>query len=195
METNFISAGGRLWLYAGPPDTSVHNSFGAYADRGEYFMNTLTQILYFCTVGGVTQTWTQVTYMSQVQSLISAIPAQIQSDYGQTNNTALDYIKNKPSAPSSSTVSRALNTIFQISANRNAWASYSIDITTSLSLVAGASGSVIFETASNSAFTLNVESIASSSNGNTGALAVGLNLTQLSTANLHDLLQLDIMLD
>lgn len=97
MLTNFVGGATRLWLFSTDPDSSVHNSFLAYADTGEIFMNTSNQILFFCVQGGMSQTWTQLCYLSQVQALIDAIP---QSDWNQTLNTAKDYIKNKPIIPS-----------------------------------------------------------------------------------------------
>ncbi len=158
METNFLNAGGRLWIYAGVPDASVHNSAGTYANIGEYFLNSLTNVLYFCIDGGVSQVWTQLMYLSQMQTMM-------------------------PKRAFSNPV-RTLNTAYQISATRDCQASYSIDITTSLSLLAGTSGTVFFETAENVAFTTNVKTIASFTNANTGALAVGLNLNQTETADM-----------
>lgn len=93
METNFISAN-RLWIYAGPPDTSVHNSFDVYADIGEYFFNSLNNNIYLCIVGGLNQTWIQIAYYPQVTAAIGNI---LQADWTQATISAQDYIKNKPS--------------------------------------------------------------------------------------------------
>ena len=44
-----------------------------------------------------------------ITSAIADVPAQIQSDWNQTNTSAKDYIKNKPSIPSSVTIDSELS--------------------------------------------------------------------------------------
>lgn len=90
--------------------------------------------------------------------------------------------------PVPSTVVRSLNSAFQISTNRAALASYSVDIASTISLTSGESGSVIFEQADDAAFTQNVQTIQASKNQNTGTLTIGLNLTQTVTATVTGLL-------
>lgn len=92
METNFISSS-RLWLYAGAPDATVHNSSDVYADFGEYFFNTSGNTLYICYQGGVSQLWEQITFSAQLSAAISAIQ---QANWAQGTISAQDYIKNKP---------------------------------------------------------------------------------------------------
>jgi len=63
METTF-AASVRLWFFAGNPDTSVHNEFNIFADVGDRFYNTSTNIIFICTQGGESQVWQQVAYQS-----------------------------------------------------------------------------------------------------------------------------------
>lgn len=83
--------------------------------------------------------------------------------------------------------SRAVNTAFQISTTQDAAVSYSVDITTSVSLSGGASGTVFLEYADNSGFTTNVKSVSQYTNANTGTLVIGLTLNQIGTAALSGL--------
>lgn len=80
--------------------------------------------------------------------------------------------------------SRTLGTAFQISTTRNARVSYAVQIAATLSLTSGQSGSVVLEYADDSGITTNVVTVQSSTNANTGALAIGLNLVQTITATL-----------
>lgn len=77
---------------------------------------------------------------------------------------------------------RSLNSAFQISTTQDALVSYSVDISASLSLSGGQTGTVTLQYADDSAFTTNVKTVQSSVNGNTGTLTIGLGLTQLGTA-------------
>lgn len=84
--------------------------------------------------------------------------------------------------------SRSLNSAFQISVSQDCEVVYSVDISCTLSLTSGASGTVILETATNSGFTTGVHTIAQATNSNTGTLAIGLNLTQIGTAVLKGII-------
>ena len=76
------------------PDDSVHNSLDYTCDNGDYFENTDTSRLFFCSYGGGNpQVWNKIAYTSD----IAAIP---QADWSQSNVSSSDYIKNKPSIPS-----------------------------------------------------------------------------------------------
>lgn len=77
---------------------------------------------------------------------------------------------------------RTLNSAFQISSTRDALVSYAVDISATLTLTGGATGTVILEIATDSGFTTGVQTVNSSANGNTGALTIGLSLTQVATA-------------
>lgn len=89
-----------------------------------------------------------------------------------------------PALWSYTTPTRSLNSAFQISTARNSRVSYAVSIAATLSLVTGQSGTVVLEYADDSGFTTNVKTVQSSINSNTGALAIGLNLTQTVTSNL-----------
>lgn len=111
--------------------------------------------------------------------------AQIQSDWTQSNTSSLDYIKNKPASRSQSSATRSLNSGFQASATRDSLVNYSVDVSCTLSLTSGQSGTVFLEIASDSGFTMNVQELGRFTNSSTGTLAIGLNLVQVMTGNLQ----------
>lgn len=84
--------------------------------------------------------------------------------------------------------SRSINTSFQISTTQDVQVNYSVDITTSVSLSGGASGTVFLEYADNTGFTTNVKSVSQYTNANTGTLVIGLTLNQVGTAALSGLI-------
>lgn len=88
------------------------------------------------------------------------------------------------SALTFATSTRSLNTAFQVSATKAAMVTYTVDIGATLSLTSGETGTVTLQYADDSGFTTNVKTVQSSANGNTGTLAIGLGLTQTSTASL-----------
>lgn len=77
---------------------------------------------------------------------------------------------------------RSLNSAFQISTSSGVNVVYSIDISATLSLSGGQSGSVVLEIASDSGFTSNVQTLSQFTNSNSGTLTIGLNITQTNTA-------------
>lgn len=117
---------------------------------------------------------------SFVDSRVAA--ASTQSDWTATSTSSQSYIKHKP-ALSFATSTRSLNTAFQISAGSAVFVSYSVDVASTLTLITGQTGTVILEYADDSGFTTNVVTAQSAVNGNTGTLAIGLNLTQTGTAS------------
>jgi hypothetical protein len=80
---------------------------------------------------------------------------------------------------------RSLNVCFQPSSTRDVDATYSVDISTSLSLSGGAVGTVYLRTYTNSGCTAGTQEIARTVNGQTGTLTIGLALTQNVTGGLH----------
>ncbi|CAI3798709.1 hypothetical protein GLGCALEP_02155 [Pseudomonas sp. MM221] len=82
---------------------------------------------------------------------------------------------------SQSAATRALNTAFQISTTRDAWVSYSVQITVTASISGGQNGDVILEIASDSGFTANVQTLAISGLGQTYTLAIALQGVQPQT--------------
>jgi hypothetical protein len=89
-------------------------------------------------------------------------------------------LSNKPSftTRAQASVTRPINgTTFQVSATQDALVLYNIKIGTSLSLSGGTVGDVFLEISTNSGFTTPI-TLANMNNGNTGALTVGLALSQ-----------------
>lgn len=74
---------------------------------------------------------------------------------------------------------RSLNTAFQISTTRDAHVAYTVDISVTSLLLAGASGRVYLEYADDAAFTASVVTVNSSPNATGGVL----NVTNLGTGN------------
>ena len=131
----------------------------------------------------VANSFIRSTSTSQLPDFISYVDAQ--SDWNESNSSAIGFIKNKPSLNRiQASASRSLNSVFQINASRDSLVNYSIDISCSLSLTSGQSGTVFLEIASNSGFTTNVQEIARFSNANSGTLTIGLNLIQAITGTL-----------
>lgn len=80
--------------------------------------------------------------------------------------------------------SLAVNTSRQPSTTRDTMVNASIDITSTISLTTGQTGKVALQYADNTGFTTNVVNVQSATNGNTGSLTIGLNLSQVYTAAL-----------
>lgn len=79
---------------------------------------------------------------------------------------------------------RALNTCFQVSASRDSFVTYAVDVSTTLSLSGGQTGTVYLRTYTNSSCTTGAQELARFVNGNTGTLTVGLNITQNATGTI-----------
>lgn len=89
-----------------------------------------------------------------------------------------------PLAAVSSMVSRSLNSAFQVSSLRPQDVEYAVDISATISLTGGQSGTVFLEMANNSGFTGTVTTLDEFTASNTGTLTLGLSLTQVITAKL-----------
>lgn len=83
---------------------------------------------------------------------------------------------------------RSLNTCFQVSSTRDALVSYSVDILTSLSLVAGQQGTVYMRIYTNSSCTTGTQEVVRFVNGQTGTLTIGLALSQNVTGTLSGII-------
>lgn len=83
-----------------------------------------------------------------------------------------------------STPARAVNTAYQPSVTRDTMVNASVSITATISLTTGQTGVVSLQYADNNTFTTNLVTVQSFSNGNTGSLTIGLNLSQIATAAL-----------
>lgn len=79
---------------------------------------------------------------------------------------------------------RALNTCFQLSASRDAYVVYPVEISASLSLSGGTVGTVYLRTYTNSGCSTGTQEVMRAANSNTGALTIGLNTTQVGTGTL-----------
>ena len=79
---------------------------------------------------------------------------------------------------------RSLNNCFQISSTQDAFVSYSVDISSTLSLTTGQTGTVFLEYSDNNTCSTNTKEASRFVNGNTGTLTIGLNLTQNVTGTL-----------
>lgn len=99
------------------------------------------------------------------------------------NGSAATWIA-APSARSFSYPSRTLNSAFQPSSTRDVLASYSVDISTSATLVGGQTGTVFLEIADDSGFTTNVQELARFVNGNSVSLAIAITVNQSVTGTL-----------
>ena len=97
------------------------------------------------------------------------------------SSTNMGFVNLSPVSQSSAT--RSLNTIYQISSSNWSIVHYSIDISCSLSLTGGTTGTVYLEISPTSGFST-VQNVGSFTNSNTGTLTIGLNTVQISTANL-----------
>lgn len=120
-----------------------------------------------------------------------AYDGAIAGKFAQPTGTTTQYIRGDGSlatfptstSRSFSAVAVTLNSATQISTTRDSLVSYSVDISCTLSLTGGQTGTVFLEYADDSAFTTNVVEAARTANGNSGTLTIGLNITQLSTAS------------
>lgn len=77
---------------------------------------------------------------------------------------------------------RSINSAFQVSSTRDAIVSYTVDIACTLSITGGQVGTVTLEYADDSGISTNVVSVASTVNGNSGTLTIGLAITQTASA-------------
>lgn len=85
-------------------------------------------------------------------------------------------------ARSQSAATRALNTAFQVSANRDALVNYSVQCTITASIAGGQSCDVILEIATDAAFTAGVQTVGIIGTGQTYTLAVAIQGVQPQTA-------------
>lgn len=87
-----------------------------------------------------------------------------------------------------SSPTRAVNTAYQSSTTRDTDVRASVDITTTLSLTGGTTGKVTLQYADDSGFTTNVVTVQQYTNSNTGTLTIGLNTSQIGTADLSGII-------
>jgi len=87
-------------------------------------------------------------------------------------------------AQGQSSVTRTLDSAFQISTTSNNFVNYSVDVVSTSTISGGEQGTVYLEVADDSGFTTNVQEVSRATNGNTGTLTIGLSNTQTFTARL-----------
>lgn len=80
--------------------------------------------------------------------------------------------------------SRTLNTCYQISSTQDADFHYKVDVTSSLSLTSGATGTVTMTSYTNSGCTTGAQVIADGQSGQSGSLVIGLNISQVQSVPL-----------
>lgn len=122
----------------------------------------------------------------------TGLQAALDAKFATPAGTTAQYVRGDGSlatlpsvaARSFSYTTRALNTCFQPSATRDVLATYSVDIATTLSLTAGQQGTVYLRTYSNSGCSAGTQEVTRFVNGQTGALTIGLALTQNVTGTL-----------
>jgi hypothetical protein len=83
--------------------------------------------------------------------------------------------------PSQVSVSRSLNSAFQVSTTRNALVTYSVRISTTATLSGGQTGDVVLEIASNSGFSSNVQTLSMAENGLSIGIAISITVDQVQT--------------
>lgn len=130
-------------------------------------------------VAPVSADWSSSSGLSQIINKPSLSTVATSGSYND--------LSDKPSIPAAASFSnptRSLNSSFQISSSRNALVSYTVDVSSALSLSGGQTGTVTLKYADDSGFTTNVVSVQSAVNGNTGTLTIGLGLTQTGTASI-----------
>lgn len=88
------------------------------------------------------------------------------------------------STPSVSYSNRSLNSCFQVSAAKDAFVAYSVDVDTSISLIGGANGQVALRTYSDSGCTTDGHTIQQGKAGLTGTVVVGLAMNNPSSVSL-----------
>lgn len=86
-----------------------------------------------------------------------------------------------PPVPLQSLATRVLNTAFQVSTTRNALVNYSVQMTVTATVTSGQNGDVIFEIASDSGFTANVQTVSIAGLSQVYTLAVALQGVQGQT--------------
>lgn len=117
---------------------------------------------------------------SNVISAPTIPAAQIQSDWSETNNGSLGFIKNKPSTQFTAGTNRTLNASFQASTTNNMLVNYSVDVNATATLIGGQDGRVILETSPNNSTWTTVDE---AHNGNSVSLAIA--LTAIQNVSVH----------
>lgn len=118
-------------------------------------------------------------------TIIAGVKTQLEADSGLTFVDSdftfmFPFFNNR----SFNTPTLAVNTSRQPSAAQDTLVNASVDITSTISLTTGQNGKVSLQYADNTGFSTNVVTVQTATNGNTGSLTIGLNLSQVYTAAL-----------
>lgn len=128
---------------------------------------------------------TDVTSDQLKATIIAGTKAALETDSGLTfADSDYSFLFPVVNNRSFSTPSLAVNTSRQPSTSQDTLVNASIDITSTISLTTGQTGKVSLQYADNTGFSINVVTVQSATNGNTGSLTIGLNLSQVYTAAL-----------
>lgn len=88
-----------------------------------------------------------------------------------------------PAAPAQSASTRGLNSAFQVSATRNSMVFYSVQVVVTSTIASGQDGELVFEIASNSGFTTNVQTIMASPCSQAFSLVIAIQSIQKCSLN------------
>lgn len=149
------------------------------------FVNDLEFVTASALSGYVTSGFLTGTLANYVTS--SALTTALATKFGVPSGTTSQYIRGDgslatlPTVPAKtfSNTTRTLNTAFQVSTTRDAFVTYTVDISVTSLVLAGTSGRVYLEYADDSGFTTNVVTVSSSPSATSGVL----NVTNLGSGN------------
>lgn len=169
------------------PTTIANTDYIALVNSAFELMEKISEIYKSITIlignGTITST-------AQIDSTWSSLFSTYASNR-ITELTIENIVASLPQPLSISYPSRSLNTAYQLSMTRNALVAITVDISATLTLSGGQTGTVILEIANDSGFTSGVQTVQSAVNGNTGALTIGLSLTQTASATLTGIVPLN----
>lgn len=160
---------------------------GSVDDTSDSTKNSATATLTNKSISGSANTMTNIP-----QSAVTGLTTDLAGKFASPSGTTSQYVRGDgslatlPTAPSRSFSysTRSLNTCFQPSSTRDALVSYSVDILTTISLTTGQQGTVYLRTYTDSGCTTGAQEVVRFVNGQTGALTIGLNISQNVTASL-----------
>lgn len=155
---------------------------GPPAQDSLFKYNVVTNVPEFVAVGTAGAAVVASALASDARTAIDAfaVPAGTTAQYVRGDGTLATFPA-VPGATAQSSASRSLNTAFQVSTTRGALVFYSVQATITASISGGQNGDVILEIASDSGFTLNVQTLSISGTGQTYTLAIALQGVQPQT--------------
>lgn len=169
------------WLITAP-DTVTGTIVGAFCEDFNFVTDTATGVTYRTTDCATTPVYTQVWPVPLAGLSLGGTSSQYLRGDGALATLPVGGSKtfNYPS--------RALNSCFQISSTKDAGFHYKVDVTGSLSLTSGTTGTVTATTYTNSGCSTGAQVIADGASAQSGSLVVGLGITQTASIGLDGLL-------